>query len=71
MVSRGYMRLYKVMDNPRSSNRTLHLSPTTWARTRFDSISPGSAAPAPGAITLSASFAGWLDAFFHRSICYG
>jgi hypothetical protein len=24
---------------------------------------PGSASPSPGAITLSASFAGWLDAF--------
>jgi hypothetical protein len=30
-----------------------------WARSWFGT--PGSASPSPGAITLSASFAGWLD----------
>ena len=34
------------------------LWPTSWAGQRSDVVSPGSAAPSPGAITLSASFAG-------------
>jgi len=30
--------------------------------------SPGSASPSPGATTLSASFAGWLNDLFHLAI---
>jgi hypothetical protein len=34
---------------------------------RLAAVTPGSAAPSPGAITLSASFAGWLKSFFYQS----
>jgi hypothetical protein len=33
----------------------------------FAAVTPGSAAPSPVAITLSASFAGWLDEEFFGS----
>src|SRR6185295_18377224 len=33
-------------------------------------ITPGSASPSPGASTLSASFAGWLNDFFQPTIHY-
>ena len=40
-----------------------HQSPTSWAPNILVCVPPGSAA-SPGAITLSASFAGWLNDFF-------
>ena len=41
-----------------------HPSPASQAQLDFAAVTPGSAAPSPGATSLSASFAGWLDAFF-------
>ncbi|MEP6819121.1 MAG: hypothetical protein ABJA18_06275 [bacterium] len=42
---------------------TNHLSPASQAQFYVVAVTPGSAAPSPGAITLFAGFAGWLDAF--------
>jgi hypothetical protein len=44
------------------------LLPTSWARTSCELRSPGLASPSPGASTLYARFADWLNGFFQHHI---
>ena len=65
---RRYSEIF-VIENP-ESRLLLHVSSVAhfvgWDECGF--LSPGSASPSPGAITRSASFAGWLNGSFQPTI---